>query len=64
MYYNIMRYFQSKGEKYLTYDMVDYYMGDKIVLNDAVKGIINAYINEQRNLVDLTNNNFSHVNLK
>ena len=47
----------DESEKYLTYDMVDYYMGDKIVLNDAVKGIINAYINEQRNLVDLTNNN-------
>lgn len=46
----------DEEEKYLTYEMLDYYMGTKIKLNEKIESILRAYIDEQRALKDLSVN--------
>lgn len=46
----------DEEEKYLTYEMLDYYMGTEIVLNEKIESILRAYIDEQRALKDLNVN--------
>lgn len=46
----------EENSKYLTYEMLDYYMGTEIVVNSKVEKILTAYIDEQKALIDLNNN--------
>ena len=45
---------QIEEEKYLTYEMLDYYMGTTIKLNEKIESILRAYVDEQRALKDLS----------